>query len=64
MVSIPHELCDAQHDVFLYIDIIYVNGMPFLATIFKNIKYHTTIWVADDTAPTITSLVKSILKLY
>ena len=47
-----------------YIDIMYINGMPLLTTISKNIKYHTTMWVADHTAPTITSLVESILKLY
>ena len=29
MVSIPHELHDAHHNVCLYIDIMYVNGMPF-----------------------------------
>ena len=61
MLSIPHKLHDAQFDLCLYIDIMYVNGMPFLTTISKNIKYCTTIWVADHTAPTITSL---ILKLY
>ena len=64
MVSIPHELCDTQHDVCLYIDIMYSNGIPFLTTISKNIKYHTAMWVADCTPPTITSLVESILKLY
>ena len=64
MVSIPHELHDAQHDVCLYIDIMYVNGMSFLTTISKTIKYCTTMWVADHTAPTIVSLVESILKLY
>ena len=42
---------------------MYVNGMPFLTTISKNIKYCTAMWVADHTAPTITSLVESILKL-
>ena len=30
VVSIPHELHDAQHDVCLYIDIMYINGIPFL----------------------------------
>ena len=63
MVSIPHELCDAQHDVCLYIDIMHINGIPFSTTISKNIKYDTAMWVADCTAPTITSLVESILKL-
>ena len=52
VVSIPHELCDAQHDVCLYIDIIYFNGMHFLTARTKNIKYFTTMWVADHTAPT------------
>ena len=36
--------------------------MPLLTS--KNNKYHTAMWVADHTAPTITSLVESILKLY
>ena len=64
MVSIPHELHDTQHDVCLYIDKMYVNGMPFFTTISKNIKYCTAMWVADHTAPTIASLVESVLKLY
>ena len=64
VVSIPHELRDAQCNVCLYVDIMYINSMPFLTTISKNIKYHTTMWVADYTAPTIASLVESILNLY
>ena len=64
MVSIPHGLHYAQCDVCLYIDIMYVNGMPFLTTISKNIKYCTAMWVADCTAPTIASLVESVIKLY
>ena len=62
VVSIPHELRDTQHDVCLYIDIMYINGMPFLTTISKTIKYCTAMWVADHTTPTIASLVESILK--
>ena len=64
MVSIPHNLCDTQCDVCLCIDIMYVNGMPFLTTISKNIKYCTAMWVADCMAPTISNLVESVLKLY
>ena len=48
MVSIPHELCDAQCNVCFYIDIMYINGIPSLTTISKNIKYHTARWVADQ----------------
>ena len=43
---------------------MHVNGMRFLTTISKNIKYHTAMRVADHTAPTITSLVESVVKLY
>ena len=64
LVSIPHELCNTQHGVYLYIDIMYVNGMPFLTTISMNIKYCTAIWVANHMAPTISNLVESVLKLY
>ena len=64
VVSVPHDLCDAQCNVCLYSDLMYVNGMPFLTTISKNIKYCTTMWVADQNAPTITSLVGSIFNLY
>ena len=63
VVSIPHELHDAQHKVCLYIDIMYVNSMPFLTMISKNIKYHTTMQVADCQVPTIASLVESMFKL-
>ena len=48
----------------LYIDVMYISGMPFLTTISKNIKYHTAMWVADCTPPTIASLVEHIPKLY
>ena len=37
-VSIPHELSDTQCDVCLYIDLMYINGIPFLTTISKNIS--------------------------
>ena len=43
---------------------MYINRMPFLTTISKNIKYHTAIWVVDHMAPTISNLVESVLKLY
>ena len=43
---------------------MYINGMPFLTTISKNIKYHTAMWVANCMAPTITNMVESVLKLY
>ena len=43
---------------------MYVDGMPFLTTISKNIKYCTTMWVADHNATTISSLFESKFKLH
>ena len=37
MVLIPHELHDTQHDVCLYIDIMYINSMSFLTKIYQRI---------------------------
>ena len=64
VVSIPHELCDAQCDECLYIDIMYVNGMPFLTTISKNIKYvlHCNVGCRLQCSHN-SSLVESVLKL-
>ena len=41
----PSQLCGTKRDVCLYIDIMYVDGVPFLTTISKNIKYCTAMWV-------------------
>ena len=64
VVLISHELHDTQRNVCLYIDIMYINGMPFLTTISKNIRYCTAMWVANHMAPTIANLDESVLKLY
>ena len=40
-VEIPRELVTKQENVILCIDAVFVNEMPFLATISKHIKYRT-----------------------
>ena len=45
VVEIPRELIAAQHEVDLCIDTIFINEMPFLTTISKNIKYRTCDYV-------------------
>ena len=64
VVLITHKLHDIQCNVCLYIDTMYIYGMPFLTTNSKNIKYCTAMSVANCMAPTITNLVESITKLY
>ena len=42
----PKALIQRNRDVTLHVDTLYVNGMPFLATISKNIMYRTAEFVA------------------
>jgi hypothetical protein len=44
-IDIPKELVSAQHSIMLCIDVMKVNGVPFLTTISKNIHYHTAQYV-------------------
>ena len=46
VVSIPHELGDAQCNVCLYIDMTYINGMPFLTTRILNIALQCGLQIA------------------
>ena len=50
IVEIPKELVAAQHDVDLCIDTLFVNEMPFLTSISKNIKYRTCDYVKSRKA--------------
>jgi hypothetical protein len=45
VVSLPAELINAQRDVVLSIDTLFVNGMAFLTTISAHIRYRTAQWV-------------------
>jgi len=49
IVEVPSELMLAQRDVELFIDTYFVNGISFLATISKNIKYRTATHVVSRT---------------
>jgi hypothetical protein len=49
-IKIPPELIQAQQDVVLCMDTMYINGMSFLTTISRHIMYRTTEWVPNKTA--------------
>jgi hypothetical protein len=49
LVEIPSELKEAQHDVDLCVDTMFVNELPFLTTISKRIMYRTPSWIPTQT---------------
>ena len=48
-VSIPKELVEKHENVVLCVDAIFVNKIPFLVTISKNIKYRTANFLKSRT---------------
>ena len=63
-IHIPRELRMAQSNVELCIDAMYVNKMPFLTTISRNIKFRTSGWVPDKTSKSYQEQLAKVLHLY
>ena len=40
-IEVPKELVEKHENITLYLDTMFVNKMPFMVTISKNIKYQT-----------------------
>jgi hypothetical protein len=64
IVEIPSELMLAQHNVKLFIDTCFVNGLLFLATILKHIKFHRASHLMSRTIQGYTDILLKILALY
>jgi hypothetical protein len=63
-IKIPPELIQAQQDVVLCMDTMYINGMSFLTTISRHIMYRTTEWVPNKTAKAYRSALDNVFRLY
>jgi hypothetical protein len=63
-IKIPPELIQAQQDVVLCMDTMYINGMSFLTTILQHIMYRTTEWVPNKTAKAYWSALDNVFWLY
>ena len=64
IIEIPKELIAAQQHVDLCIDTIFINSMPFLATVSKNIKYRTCDYVASRKVPDYRSVLSRVILIY
>ena len=63
-VSIPKELVEKHESITLCIDTLYINEMPFLATISRNIKYRTIQWLPTRTAKDYRSVLDIVFRQY
>jgi hypothetical protein len=64
MVDIPPELINALRNVDLCFDTVHRNGMPFLSTISKRIKYRTIEWIPERIMKAYKNALKNIIKIY
>ena len=60
----PDSLLDKRRDITLHIDVLYVNGMPFLSTISENIKYRTCEFMESTKAKKLFKALDSVLRIY
>lgn len=63
-VEIPQELKIAQRDIGLCVDVMYVQGMPFLTTVSKNVKYHTAVFLTSRKIEEIKEKLINVLNIY
>jgi hypothetical protein len=63
-VKIPKEIIDINKEVTLAADVMFVDGLPFLVSTSRKIKFTTTEYVPRRTNPILVKSLKKILSLY
>ena len=63
-VEIPPELIKAQQKVTMFADIMYIDGVPLLATLTENIRVATTTHLINKEAPTLMEALDAIFIKY
>ena len=61
---IPSGIVEQYHDVILAVDILYINKLPFIATISRYIRFGTVEFVHNQKATTLTEHIKQVNRLY
>ena len=64
MEGVPHEIMSLHKNVTLCIDIMFINKIPFLVTISRNLKFRTVEALDNRQVSTICKKLQSIVKLY
>ena len=63
-ISIPLELVEAQKKVTLCIDVVFVNGLPFLATVSRRLMYRTAQHIPDRSQQSFMDVLKVVFNIY
>jgi hypothetical protein len=59
-VAIPQEILDLNKELTVAADLMFVNGLPFVTSISRNVKFTTIEYVTSKSEP---NLIKSLLKI-
>jgi hypothetical protein len=63
-VQIPREIMSLNRNVTLLIDIMFVNGLPFMVSVSRKIKYTTVEYLPGRKQPQLVMSIKKIVNLY
>jgi hypothetical protein len=63
-IAIPKELIANHQHITVRMDGIRINGIPFLTTISKNIKYWTAEWIPNQTPEAYRSVLENGFRIY
>ena len=63
-IEIPSEIARTGDPLVLHVDPMFVNGMPFLASIDGRIKFRTTVFLKDKKAPQLYEAIDRVLRAY
>eukprot|EP00957_Ditylum_brightwellii_P165101 12569942-Ditylum_brightwellii.AAC.1 len=63
-IKVPRELINLHHEVTMAADILYINKIPFLTSVSRNIKFTMTQKVNNRKKSTLLTAIKKIFKLY
>ena len=63
-VEIPRELIEAQQGITLYVDVMWVDEVPFLTTLSKNLRFITVKFLPNRKAETLEAACKATFAKY
>ena len=63
-MSIPPGIVEQYRDVIIAVDVLYVNKLPFIATISRYIRFGTVEFLRNQKTTTLTEHVKQVNRLY
>jgi hypothetical protein len=63
-IEIPKAILDLNRDVTLTADVMFVDGIPFLMTNSRNIKFNTSEYVPQRTKPILIKSLNKVLNIY